>query len=1356
MSPAPTVIASRGSLWHWSTRALRLLVGALLLLWSLLLAAWLTLYWGILPHIDEWRPRIEQVASRALRVPVRIGEIQVRSGSWIPAAELRDVVLHDSSGREALRLPRVAAALSVPSLLAFQLRFEQLLIDDAELVVRRDAKGHISFGGLEMAGEVGGDGESYPAAEWFFKQREFVIRGATVTWIDEQRGAAPLLLTDALMVVRNGLRHHDLRIDATPQLAWGERFSLRARMNQSLVSRAGDWRHWRGTLHAELPHVDVALLRNYVDLPFELREGRGALRAWLELADGQAGTATVDLALRDVALRLSRQVQPLTFEFLSARLEGVQGPQHARVSARRLTFATVDGVRWPESNFDASWRTADNPAGEAEWVAGEFGADRLDLGAMANITARVPLGEALRKALAELAPRGTVHDLVARWDGPLDSPRQYQVRARIKGLAIAAGPMHQGVGRPGWVNADVDVQANEQGGDARLAIADGAMEFPGLFAKAVVPLRRFDAQLLWRIGGAQPQGRSIDLRVKEARFDNEDARGELTMSWRTGAGAGFARGGRFPGVLELHGKLVDGRAASVARYLPLGLPDAARDYVQHSVLAGTVTNATFDVKGDLWDFPFHDARVARDGVFRIAGHAKDVVFAYVPRRSDGEPRQSWPVITQAEGDLVFDRASMTIRQAQARIFGVDLRGVDVTVRDLAHEQILEIDGQARGPLADMVRYVNESPVGEQIGGALAQASASGNADLRLALHLPLSQLDQSTVKGSVQLAGNDVRLRGDVPQFASARGRVDFTHKGVQVVGAVARTLGGELAFDGGTQADGTLRFAGQGTVTAEGMRRATEVSGLAKLAGTMQGQTAYRLQLGFVKGQTEVLLSSNLAGLALNLPAPLNKSAEASLPLRVQTSLQPDASSGNAPPRDQLRFELGSIVQALFVRELGKDGPHVLRSAVGIYAPLPTAVTGGQAVAELGTVSVDAWRAVLAGFTSAGSPADAGYLPRQITLRAREAIVAGRRFTTNVVELQRQSRDGDESWRASLQSDQAVGTVEYREPAGAGPGALNARLSRLWIATADKSVAGADPSGSASPESMPAMDVVIDDLEWRGHKLGRVELQAVNRAATGAAREWRLQRLQLRMPEATVDANGQWSASRPGAQHRMSVDFQLDLADSGALLERLGYAKTLRGGKGRLQGQLGWSGSPLSPELPSLDGQVSVALESGQVLRVDAGAARLLGVLTLQALPRRLLLDFRDVFQEGFAFDNINGDLKLAGGVAHINSLRMRGVQATVLMEGQADLERETQDLRVFVVPEINAGTASLAYAAINPAIGLGTFLAQWLLRRPLIAANTREFRITGNWDEPKVERIERKATEAAAGGQNGPSPTQ
>ena len=148
---------------------------------------------------------------------------------------------------------------------------------------------------------------------------------------------------------------------------------------------------------------------------------------------------------------------------------------------------------------------------------------------------------------------------------------------------------------------------------------------------------------------------------------------------------------------------------------------------------------------------------------------------------------------------------------------------------------------------------------------------------------------------------------------------------------------------------------------------------------------------------------------------------------------------------------------------------------------------------------------------------------------------------------------------------------------------------------------------------------------------------------------------------------------------------------------------------------------------------------DAGQFLKAGPGAGRLLSVLSLQSLPRRLALDFRDVFQEGFAFDNVTGDITIQDGVASTNNFRMRGVQAAVLMEGRADLARETQDLRVLVVPEINAGTASLAYAAINPAIGLGTFIAQLVLRRPLMAAGTREFHVHGPWADPKVERVER-----------------
>ena len=203
-----------------------------------------------------------------------------------------------------------------------------------------------------------------------------------------------------------------------------------------------------------------------------------------------------------------------------------------------------------------------------------------------------------------------------------------------------------------------------------------------------------------------------------------------------------------------------------------------------------------------------------------------------------------------------------------------------------------------------------------------------------------------------------------------------------------------------------------------------------------------------------------------------------------------------------------------------------------------------------------------------------------------------------------------------------------------------------------------------------------------------------------------------------------------------------------GELLKRFGMSGVLRRGKGKLEGQVAWMGSPLSPDYPSLSGQFNVNVESGQFMKADPGIAKLLGVLSLQSLPRRLTLDFRDVFSQGFAFDFVRGDVTIAQGLARTNNLQMSGVNAAVLMDGSADIVRETQNIKVVVVPEINAGTASLIAGVINPALGLGSFLAQMFLRRPLMEAATQEFHIDGSWSDPQITKIDRRArTKGQAG---------
>ena len=287
-------------------------------------------------------------------------------------------------------------------------------------------------------------------------------------------------------------------------------------------------------------------------------------------------------------------------------------------------------------------------------------------------------------------------------------------------------------------------------------------------------------------------------------------------------------------------------------------------------------------------------------------------------------------------------------------------------------------------------------------------------------------------------------------------------------------------------------------------------------------------------------------------------------------------------------------------------------------------------------------------------------------------------------------------------------------------------------------------------PARLPSLDIVVDDFELKGRRLGRVEIEAVNRnqpSSALGAREWRLNKLNLIMPEATLTASGNWAAvnaqagpvaARNGSDTRRTVmNFRLDIADSGELLKRFGMPGLIRSGKGKMEGQIAWLGSPLSLDYPSMNGQFNINVESGQFLKAEPGIAKLLGVLSLQSLPRRLTLDFRDVFSQGFAFDFVRGDVNIKQGLASTNNLQMKGVNAAVLMEGSADIAKETQDIRVVVVPEINAGTASLIATAINPAIGLGTFLAQYFLRTPLTEAATKQFLIDGSWSDPRITPV-------------------
>ena len=1346
--------------------ATRVLLIAAVLVWLLLGAGWGTLHWWIVPRIGEFRPQLEALASKALGVPVRVNRLAAHSAGLMPSFELGGVEMLDAAGRVALRLPQVLVTLSPRSVA--RLGFEQIYIHQPQLAIRRDATGHIFVAGLDLAGS---GTSNQDALDWFFSQTELVIQGATVEWTDELRNTPPLALQQVDAVARNRGRHHDLRVDATPPASWGERFSVQAQFLQPLLARqAGQWRRWEGQAFVDFKRVDLSELRRFANLGFDLRQGRGALRAWADVSQGQLTGVTADLALAEVAVTLGQGLQPLGLQGILGRVAGRLLANGFEVSTQSLAFDTLEGVRWPGGNLRVMSLGAEGriPA------RGELQADRLDLATLAQIADRLPLQAKLRERLQRFAPQGQVESLTASWQGPLTAPGQYQAKGRLRQLALAA------VGEtPGVAGLNADFELDQAAGLARLSMARGSVAAPGIFQEPVIPVDQLSADVSWKLAGEQ-----IAVEVANLRFSNADADGQARINWRTSAVGTSTTRSRFPGVLEVQASLSRAEGTRVYRYLPLVIDAQARDYVRDAVLAGSAKNVQFSVRGEIDQMP---ATRPEQGEFRVTADVSNARFAYLPKSLQEAQELPWPMLSDLSGQLVISGQKLEVKGAQAKLgqgSALQISKADVTIPDLMQTTVL-VNAEMTGPLKDALRVVNTSPLAALTNQALTQAVAAGNADFKLQLVLPIARIATSTVKGSVALAGNDLQITPDTPKLGRARGVIHYTETGFSLAGVQARALGGDARIDGGlvlapTTANGGASRAAPsvirvtGTATAEGLRLGKELGLVSRLATFASGSAAYSAVVGWQRGQPEILVTSDLQGMASQLPAPLQKVAASRLALRYQTALLPAGPGANGEPkaalRDQLSLSLEGLARVVYERDLSRPTPRVLRGMVMLGASELEAVSlpaqGVSARVNVPQFSADAWSDALPQLTGQPQLAavladvnapELAYLPTSLAVRSASLTLGGQDFSRVVLGVRREGQ----VWRGDVEAKELNGYVEYRQPTpgsvASSGGRIYARLARLTLAP--DAANEFEDLLDAQPASIPALDIVVDDFELRGKRLGRLEVEAVNRAAAAngasAAREWRLNKLNLVTPEATLTTQGNWTrinaqaagTAPGGAERRRTVlNFKLSMTDGGKLLSRFGMNDVIRRASGKMEGQVAWIGSPFKPDYPSLGGAFTVDVASGQFLKADPGLAKLLGVLSLQALPRRLVLDFRDVFSDGFAFDFVRGDVTLDKGIARTNNLQMKGVNAAVLMEGSADIAGETQDLKVVVVPELNAGTASLIATVINPAVGLGTFLAQMFLRRPLIESATQEFRVDGPWADPRVTKINRKSSASGA----------
>ncbi|HLX80826.1 MAG TPA: YhdP family protein [Burkholderiales bacterium] len=1242
-------------------------------------------YW-VLPHVEQYRPDIVAAISRAIGLPVKIGTLATDWQGLRPRLSISDVRVYDKDGREALVLPVVENVVGWRSLIARELRLHSFVIDGPKLAVRRDAKGDLYVAGIRISDDRG-DGK---LADWILNQSEIIVRGAEVEWLDESREAPPLKLSALNFRLQNDGDEHAVGLSARPPRELGPGLEVRAALDGGSVKQLATW---NGSMFAEFGYTDLAGWRPWVDYPLDVRRGEGALRLWATLSSGRVTQATADVALSNVSARLAKDLPVLQVSAVRGRMFGRETVRGYDFGVRNLSLASPGSPQMSATSFRAVWE----PASETSLVQrGGVTANLIELAPLVHLAEFMPFPADLRKLLAELAPQGNLLDLKFDWTGELPDRASFTAKTRFAGLTMNAWRSI-----PGFTGLSGNLDATERKGTVNLDSRKTELDLPKVFPEPRIRLDALEGQVAWeRIGAGANAG--VAVRLANLGFANEDLAGSAYGS--------YIWSGEGRGVADLTAQLSRADGKSTARYLPLGtvMGERVHDWVAKAVAGGQASDVRMRLKGNLDDFPFVDPG---KGQFQVTARVAGGVLDYAP---------GWPGIDEIEADLTFERDRIDI-VGRGSILGVKLANVHVTLPSMRDENPrLLIDGAAEGPTTLFLEYIKESPVRRMLAGLTDPMASLGRGRLRLRLDLGLHDMATSKIEGEYQFSANTITVDPRLPPIERASGRINFTEASLSLHDVRGQLLGDQIRLSGGTKADATVVVVAEGRATVDGIRPLFDNPWRKRLSGSSR----YTATVTVKEGRAHLSFESPLEGLSSALPAPLSKTAGETLPLHIEVF--------PGEGRDRVSVALGPpagrIVSAEFLRAV-QAGPgtvqgganagqaatmQVLRSLVTFNPPpgetprIPER-RGMTLRGALPALDLDRWLPLL---SEGGASTDG--VSYEFKVGVLDAL--GKRM--RAVTMQGVTEGN--GWSATMTTAEFAGDVSYRSEGG---GRLVARFSRFSL---PEDSPGARPGEEL--RDLPAADIIVDNFTHRGRKLGRVEVQARHEGS-----DWRIDKLAMTNADSALTGTGLW---KQGEGARTSLAFKLDVSDVGQFLDRIGSPDHVKAGHGKVEGAVNWNGDPLTLDYATLGGSLKMQVEDGQFLEIEPGVGKLVSLMSLQMLPRRLTLDFRDVFSKGFQFDSIESSMAIERGTMAVKEFHMHGPAADVQMTGQVDLSLETQNLKVKVIPQFG-DSASTVVGILNPVVGVATLIAGRILKNPLGRIFSYDYTVTGTWADPKVEKV-------------------
>ncbi|WP_246542755.1 YhdP family protein [Paludibacterium yongneupense] len=907
---------------------------------------------------------------------------------------------------------------------------------------------------------------------------------------------------------------------------------------------------------------------------------------------------------------------------------------------------------------------------------GELSLDNVDL---LHLTPLVHgLGLDRNPLFARFAPSGRLQAVKVMWSGHLEAPTRYRVSTRFNQLAWKTFGAIPGVS---GVSGSVDF--DQAGGRLTLDMSKSQVRIDPVFPHPL-DFASLNADIAWQV---VPHGVSVDFR--DVRFSDAALAGRLSGHYRyVGTGAGQ---------IDLTASIERVDAIRVPDYMPYVVGRDTISWLRQALRGGELTQTTLKLSGDLDRFPF---RGGRGGEFLVQGRVRGGKLAYQP---------GWPLLDGIDASLRFHNESMEIVGNSVSTVGVPLSGVKVTIPDLgAAKPQLQVLGQANGRMQDMLAFTRKSPVDGWLDGFTGSLHATGSGKLDLGLTIPLAGKDPVLVRGDIRFDDNGLRFaRLPLPELEHVTGHLAFSEHGVSSPGLHFDAFGGAFVLKADSDAGGAMRFNLDGNAdSGKVMQRYVP-----ELAPYTVGRSPYSAHFTVNKGLESLQVTSPLSGTALTLPAPASKAAALAAPLVL--NLQ---DAGRAGLR--LDFSVGTLAAGRF--HLAGNG-DIQAGQVAIGRTLQESIPDGLSL-RVAAPSIDLkpWIA-LPGTAPKGAPS-------QFRLDLETPLLTWGEIQLHDLTMALSHGAGGGAWHATLVAKEMGGDIDYFSN---GAGLVRARMSRLAIDAGREPRRGLTRANSGLSR-LPALDVQIADFSVHGARLGRLEMTARQQGED----DWVMAPVNLVNPDGRL--SGSLTVRSVTTTPSVDSHFSIESGNVGKLLDRFGYRDTFYKGEGRVVSDLRWPGALPDFDVARVSGRIDLDLKNGRFARVDPGVARLLGVLSLQSLPRRIRLDFTDVFSEGFAFDELKGSAVVTSGVFASDNLAMKGPAADVSIKGSVNLGTDQEQLRVHVEPHIAESVALATGAAlINPVIGVAALAAQKVLQDPFGKIFSVDYLVTGSLTEPVVKKL-------------------